>query len=307
MIHPVDTLHLGRPRIIASYLVDLGPAHGLAMVDCGPESVFEHLVGGIRALGRRPEEVKHLLLTHIHLDHAGGAWRWARDFGTTVHVHPRGAPHLLDPAKLLASATRIYGERMGRLWGDLKPVPAVRLQTVADDEVLTLGAGVKITALATPGHAPHHHAWWLAETGSLFAGDVAGVVIGDGPVVPPCPPPDIDVETWRTSLERLRGLGAAEVYVTHFGKLDDPGRRFAELEERLVSWAGWMLEHLREGREEAGLVREFEAFVAGELRAKGLREEEIEDYEQADPAFMSVAGLGRYWRKHHPELIELRS
>ena len=307
MIHLVDTRHLGRPRIIASYLLDLGPGHGLAMVDCGPESVFGNLCDGIRALGRRPEEVKHLLLTHIHFDHAGGAWRWAREFGTTVHVHPRGAPHLLDPAKLVASATRIYGDRMGRLWGNVGPIPAERLRTVEDDEVVTLGGGnTRITALATPGHAPHHHAWWLGSEGALFAGDVAGVIIGNGPVVPPCPPPDIDVETWRTSLERLRGLGAANVYVTHFGRLDDPPRRFTELEERLEAWAGWMLEHLREGREEAGLVQTFEAFVADELRAKGLSEEEIEDYEQADPAFMSVAGLGRYWRKHHPELLERR-
>lgn len=306
MIHLVDTRHLGRPRIIAAALLDLGPDAGLAMVDCGPEGVFDHLVEGIRALGRRPEEVRHLLLTHIHLDHAGGAWRWAREFGTTVYVHPLGAPHLLHPARLVASATRIYGDRMGSLWGRIEPVPADRLRTVEDDEVLTLGA-VRVTALTTPGHAPHHHAWWLAAEGALFAGDVAGVVIGDGPVVPPCPPPDIDVETWRASLAKLRGLGAKAVYVTHFGRLDDPARRFDELEERLVAWSGWMLEHLREGREEAGLVGDFEAFVADELRGKGLGEEAIRDYEQADPAFMSVAGLGRYWRKFHPELLELRS
>ncbi len=307
MIHLVDTRHLGRPRIIASYLIDLGSDHGLAMVDCGPEVVFESLVDGIRALGRRPEDVKHLLLTHIHFDHAGSAWRWAREFGTTVHVHPRGAAHLLDPAKLVASATRIYGDRMGRLWGSIEAVPADLLKPTEDNAVLDLGGGTRVTALATPGHAPHHLAWHLPDTGTLFAGDVAGVIIGDGPVVPPCPPPDIDVETWRTSLERLRGLGATDVYVTHFGRLDDPARRLAELEQRLVSWAGWMLEHLREGREEAGLVPDFEAFVADELRSKGLNEEEIKDYEQADPAFMSVAGLGRYWRKFHPELIELRS
>ena len=307
MIHVVDFLLLGRPRILAVALVDLGPGHGLAVVDGGPESDFDHLVTGLHALGRRPEEVKHLLLTHIHLDHAGGAWRWAREYGTTVYVHPRGAAHLLDPAKLVASATRIYGDRMARLWGRIEPVPADRLNVVEDDEVLDLGGGTRITAMATPGHAPHHLAWWLADAGAVFAGDVAGVLIGQGPVVPPCPPPDIDVELWRTSLERLRGLGARDVYVTHFGRLDDPARRFAELEERLVSWAGWMLEHLREGRVEADLVRDFEAFVADELRAKGLGKEEIEDYEQADPAFMSVTGLGRYWRKHHPELIELRS
>ena len=240
MIHLVDTRHLGRPRIIASYLIDLGPDHGLAMVDCGPEVVFESLVDGIQALGRRPEDVKHLLLTHIHFDHAGSAWRWAREFGTTVHVHPRGAAHLLDPAKLVASATRIYGDRMGRLWGSIEAVPAARLKPTEDTAVLDLGGGTRVTALATPGHAPHHLAWHLPDTGTLFAGDVAGVIIGDG-------------------------------------------------------------------REEAGLVPDFEAFVADELRSKGLNEEEIKDYEQADPAFMSVAGLGRYWRKFHPELIELRS
>lgn len=305
MIHVVDTFHLGRPRIIASHLLDLGPEHGLAMVDCGPESVFDNLVAGVRGLGRRPEEVRHLLLSHIHFDHAGAAWRWAREFGTTVYVHPRGEAHLLDPAALMSSATRIYGGHMGRLWGAMEPIPREKLRVVQDGEHLELGGGIVVRAVATPGHAQHHHAWWLESERAVFAGDVAGVMIPGGPVVPPCPPPDIHVEAWQESLARLRALRPEAVYVAHFGRMAEPEARFAELEERLLAWSNWMKERLREGREGEALVGEFVGFVADGLRAEGLDEEMVKDYEQANPAFMSVAGLSRYWRKFHPAVLEL--
>lgn len=304
-IHTVDTLHLDRPQIIASHLIDLGPEHGLAMVDCGPEVCFDQLVAGIRALGRRPEEVKHLLLSHIHFDHAGAAWRWAGEFGTTVYVHPRGEAHLLEPAALVTSATRIYGEHMGRLWGRMEPIPRDRLRVVQDGEHVELGGGISVQALATPGHAQHHHAWWLESERAVFAGDVAGVIIADGPVVPPCPPPDIHVEAWQESLARLRALKPGRVYVAHFGRMDDPVRRLSELESRLLAWSNWMKERLREGKDGEALVPEFVAFVSDGLREEGLSEGTVKDYEQANPAFMSVAGLSRYWRKFHPAVLEL--
>lgn len=307
MFNTIDTFHLGHPHTVAAHAIDLGPDAGLALVDCGPDRVFENVVRGLRALGRRPEEVRHLLLTHVHLDHAGGAWRWAREFGTQVYVHPLGAGHLLDPAKLVASATRIYGARMGELWGDIEPMPPALLRTVADQELLPLGsAGPAIQAIATPGHAPHHHAYWLPGPRTLFAGDVAGVTIAGGPVVPPCPPPDIDVETWRASLARLAALEPAAAYVTHYGRLADPRAALAELGPRLTAWAGWLRDRLREGRDERSLGPDFGAFVAAGLRATGLGEEQIARYQQADPAGMSIAGLARYWRKHHPEALAAR-
>lgn len=301
MIHVVDTHHLGRPHIVAAHLLQVG--EGLAMIDCGPDSVFDHLVEGVRALGRRPEEVRHLLLTHIHLDHAGGAWRWAREFGTEVYVHPRGAAHLLDPSRLVGSATRIYGERMETLWGKSEPMAGERLHIIEDGERLPWADGPEMRAIATPGHAPHHHAYWMPAERTLFAGDVAGVIINGGPVVPPCPPPDIDIETWCASLQKLRALDPAAIYVTHFGRLPDPLGALDALGPRLVSWAEWMRDRLREGREENTLGPDFEEFVAGQFRAAGLSEEQIKDYEQADPAYMSIAGLARYWRKHRADAL----
>lgn len=301
MIHVVDTHHLGRPHIVAAHLLQL--ADGLAIIDGGADRGFDHLVEGIRALGRKPEDVRHLLLTHIHLDHAGGAWRWAREFGTEVYVHPRGAAHLRDPSKLVASATRIYGERMEALWGRIEPVPAGRLHVIEDGERLPWADGPEVRAVETPGHAPHHHAYWMPAERTLFAGDVAGVIIHDGPVAPPCPPPDVDVETWCASLQRLRALAPAAIYVTHFGRLPDPLGALDALGARLVSWAGWVRDRLREGREEGTLGGEFAAFVAGEFRAAGLSEEQIEDYQQADPASINIAGLARYWRKHRADAL----
>ncbi|MBV9127751.1 MAG: MBL fold metallo-hydrolase [Verrucomicrobia bacterium] len=304
MLHLLDARHLGRPGIISIAALDLGADAGLALIDCGPDVVFDHLATALREqLGRGPEDVRHLVLSHIHFDHAGGAWRWAREFGTDVHVHPRGAAHLLDPSKLLASATQIYGDRMSRLWGAIEPLPAERLHLAEDNATLRLSDEVALRVLATPGHAQHHNAYFWENESTVFAGDVAGCTIAGGPVVPPCPPPDIHLEAWHASLERLRALAPRHVYITHFGELHEPLRKFDELETRLHQWAGWMRDRLRAGEPEAALLPEFNAFVLEGLRAQGLSESELAAYEQANPAFMSVAGLARYWRKFHPEAL----
>ncbi len=303
MIQLLDALHLGQPGIIGIALLDLGPGNGLAMIDCGPDVVFDNLVAALASLGRRPEEVRHLVLSHIHFDHAGGAWRWARQFGTDVHVHPRGQAHLLDPSKLVSSATRIYGDRMDYLWGKMEAIPPERLHLAEDNTPLVLSDRVTLQVLATPGHAQHHNAYFWEKEKTVFAGDVAGVILASGPVLPPCPPPDIDLESWRASLERLRALRPETVYVTHYGQLDRPLARFDELEARFTAWAAWMRDRLRDGKDEATLLPEFNAFVVASLRAEGLGDDDIAAYEQANPAFMSVAGLARYWRKFHPEAL----
>lgn len=299
MIRLVDGLHLGRPKVIGTAVVGDGP---LALVDCGPESIFAATVAGLRAQGLRPEDVAHVFVTHIHFDHAGAAWRWAEEYGATVCVHPKGATHLADPARLLASATKIFGDRMGELWGDMRAVRADRLRVVADGERVEAG-GTVFTALDTPGHAQHHHAWWLERERTLFAGDVMGVCIDGGPCLPPCPPPDLHVETWLESLRRLMRLMPARVLVTHYGELDDPVRRLNELAERLLDWAEWMAEELKVGMPEEKIVPLFEQRVRAELKAAGLDDDALDTYEQADPAAMSVAGLARYWRKFRPEQI----
>lgn len=302
MIRFIDGLHLGRPKVIGTAVV--GTAGGpLALVDCGPESVFNNTVAGLRHAGLRPEDVAHVFVTHIHFDHAGAAWRWAEEFGATICVHPNGAPHLADPTRLLASATKIFGDQMGPLWGDMRAVRADRLRIVQDRELVEAGGAV-FQALDTPGHAQHHHAWWLDRERTLFGGDVMGVTIDGGPCLPPCPPPDIQIEQWLQSLQRIMALRPARVFVTHFGEMDDPVKRMNELVERLLDWAEWIAEELKIGMTEEKIIPLFEQRVRAELKQAGLSDEMLDTYEQADPAAMSVGGLARYWRKFRPEQIK---
>lgn len=302
MIRVIDGLHLGRPKVIGSAVI--GEAGGpLALVDCGPESVFNNTVAGLRHAGLRPEDVRHVFLTHIHFDHAGAAWRWAEEFGAEICVHPKGAPHLADPTKLLASATKIFGDQMGPLWGDMRAVRADKLRVVPDNERIAAG-GTEFTALDTPGHAQHHHAWWLERERTIFGGDVMGVTIDGGPCLPPCPPPDLHIESWLQSMQRVMALRPQRVFVTHFGEVDDPVKRMNELVERLLDWAELMAEELKIGLPEEKIVPLFEQRVRAELKQAGASDELLDTYEQADPAAMSVAGFARYWRKYRPDEIK---
>jgi glyoxylase-like metal-dependent hydrolase (beta-lactamase superfamily II) len=274
----------------------------LLLVDSGPESAFEAVVKGVRQLGFQPAHVRHLLASHIHLDHTGGAWRWAKEYGTKIYANPRGAPHLVDPSKLVSSAARIYGDKMNRLWGAAGPIPEDHVIGVEDNAELRFGSR-RFRVLYTPGHAQHHNAYWLESERTVFAGDVAGVLIREGPVIPPFPPPDIHLESWKDSLEKIRALSPASLHITHFGKVEDPLRTLDALEKRLFSWADWMKQRLLEGKSEMEIIPEFEKFTEQQLLADGTPNEDLVTYEQADPASMSVAGLTRYWRKYHPEQV----
>jgi glyoxylase-like metal-dependent hydrolase (beta-lactamase superfamily II) len=301
MVHLIDALHLGSPHVICVALVESGPKE-LTIVDSGPESVFDTVVEGIRKLGFQPENVRHLLASHIHLDHTGGAWRWAEKFGTTIYVHPKGVPHLVDPSRLVASATRIYGDKMDPLWGTVGAIPEEQVIAVEDGVTLHFGSG-QFRVLFTPGHAQHHCAYWQESEQTLFAGDVAGVLIRQGPPIPPFPPPDIHVELWKESLDKIRALAPQSLHVTHFGKVEDPKRALDALEKRLFTWADWMKQRMLEGKSEGEVIPEFQEFTESELLLGGAKREDLTTYEQADPASMSVAGLTRYWRKHHPEQV----
>jgi glyoxylase-like metal-dependent hydrolase (beta-lactamase superfamily II) len=284
-------LHFGTEGTIAAFL--LQSREGPVLVETGPDSTFAALELALREAGTAPSEVHHALLTHIHLDHAGAAWQLAR-LGATVYVHPVGAPHLADPSKLLASARRIYGDQMDTLWGRLEPIPTERLRVVEDGEVLRIGE-LRVEALHTPGHATHHIAYRM--NGTVFTGDVAGVRMAGGPVVPPCPPPDIDIEAWRASIARLQALEPETLYLTHFGPVSGAGNHLAELDRALSVFSAWVRGKLHEGVDEAAMVPLFEAYTEGFLTAQGSDETLRERYALANPAFMSVAGLARYWRR----------
>jgi glyoxylase-like metal-dependent hydrolase (beta-lactamase superfamily II) len=299
MIHLVDALHLGAPNVICIALLEAGNGE-LVMIDSGPENVFASVVEGIKKIGFLPEQVRHLFLTHIHLDHSGGAWRWAKEFGTHIYAHPIGCPHLVDPSKLVSSATRIYTDKMEYLWGKIEGI-APELVTEVDDHAESKIGQLSVRVLYTPGHANHHNAYQVGE--KLFTGDVAGCRIGRGAPVPPFVPPEASIELWKDSLDKLRAAHPGSLYLTHFGKVDDPAAHIDALEDRIFRWSDWMRQKLVQGKSEKELVPEFQALSHKELVESGATQEDMAAYERGNPSAMSVLGLARYWRKVHPEML----
>src|SRR6476660_5500832 len=204
-IHILDTRQLGRPGIVAATALETND--GIALFDTGPESTFDNVAAGIGKIGFAPQDVRHVFLSHIHFDHAGAAWRFAQ-LGATIYVHPRGAPHLINPEKLIASATRTFGDDMARLWGRIAPVPEHRVRILEDNDVVRLDS-IEVRAIATPGHASHHHIYIWDD--NLFGGDIAGVRIGAGPPIPPFVPPELHIESWLESIQKIRALKPANL------------------------------------------------------------------------------------------------
>ncbi len=298
MVHVLDTRQLGRPGIIAATALET--SDGLILFDTGPESTFENIASELQRIGARVADVRHVLLSHIHFDHAGAAWRFA-ELGARIYVHPRGAPHLVDPAKLIESATRIFGAEMEKLWGRIAPVPEQNVRVVEDGERLTIG-GVDLQVIATPGHASHHHVYHWDD--NLFGGDVAGVRIGNGPAIPPFVPPELHVESWLESIEKMRALAVSNLFLPHFGRVEGSvGKHFDVLEEHVRRWAAWFRERARGGADEQQLFPVFKAYEAAALQARGASADDVLGYEAADPSHMAVTAALRYWRKYHPEEI----
>ncbi len=291
MLHTLDLNFLGLDHAIASYLIET--SEGPVLIESGPYSTFSALEVELGKKGHKPEDVKHVLLTHIHFDHAGAAWALA-ERGATVYVHPFGADHLHDPTKLLASATMIYGDQMDRLWGEMKGIPREKLRTVNHEEVLNFG-DQKITALHTPGHAKHHIAWEWERT--IFTGDFGGVKIDNGPVMPPCPPPDINLEDWNRSIDLVLARNPERFMLTHFDEVLDCEIHMAAMKTILIDWGAWIKEKWESGLSQEEMVPLFMDYNNEQLRAKGVSEEDLKVYEASNPAWMSVAGLVRYWKK----------
>ncbi|MCB0644202.1 MAG: MBL fold metallo-hydrolase [Phaeodactylibacter sp.] len=291
MIHTIDLHFLGQPNTIAAYLLE--SSAGPILIETGPHSTFENLRKGLAEKGYQPEEVRHVFITHIHLDHAGAAWTFAEK-GSTIYLHPFGFKHMADPSKLMASAKRIYQDKMDMLWGRMEAIPEAQLRTVDHEEIIQIGE-LQFVALHTPGHAVHHIAWQVGD--ECFTGDVAGVKIRDGLVVPPCPPPDIQLEAWEASLALLRQRPIRRLWLTHFGPIEAPMQHYDALEARLHAYANWIKPHFEAGTPQEEVVPQFQAFVENELRAHGVQGDHLTQYNYANPPWMSVAGLYRYWKK----------
>ena len=297
-IHILDTRHLGRPGIVAATAVET--KEGVALFDTGAESTFENVIVDLGKAGFAVEDVRHVFLSHIHFDHAGAAWRFA-ERNARIYVHPRGAPHLIDPAKLIESATRIFGDDMQRLWGKIAPVPQGRVTVLQDNEVVRV-APFAIRAIDTPGHASHHCVYHWDD--NVFGGDIAGVRIGGGPPIPPFVPPELQIESWLESIQKIRALRPANLYLPHFGKVTGsvPDHLDA-LEERVSRWSKWLRDKIRAALTEEQLRSEFAEYEHINLRAGGASEDDIQGYEAADPSYMAVGAAIRYWKKYHPDRL----
>ncbi len=291
MIHTIDLHFLDNPQTIAAFLIENGTEP--ILVETGAYSTFETLKKGIENLGFAIEDVRHVLLSHIHLDHAGAAWAFAKH-GAKIYVHPFGAKHLENPTKLMDSAKRIYQDQMDRLWGDMQAIPFDQLVQVEHGKIYSFG-NQELTAWHTPGHASHHVAWQLGNL--LFTGDVAGVQIGTAPVVAPCPPPDIDFELWFESIKLIRRLKPEKMYLTHFGEKTNIEAHLADLEQNMKDNLAWISEHSKKGESLEQMSPKFDAWVRNSLISKGFNDFVLAQYQAANPASMSVAGLLRYLQK----------
>jgi glyoxylase-like metal-dependent hydrolase (beta-lactamase superfamily II) len=272
---PLDLHHQGTERIIASYLLET--EEGLALYDCGPTSCVDRLHETLRRRGLELRDIRHLLLSHIHLDHAGAAGVLVREHPELqVHVSEIGAPHLADPSRLEASARRLYGDTFDALWGELAPVPEQNIRVVGS-EVLGL------ECFPSPGHASHH-VCYLDAGGTLYAGDAAGVRLQpDRTVLPPTPPPDFDLEVWNRTIDEIEKRRPSRLALVHFGVAEDPGPHLAELRKRLADWTRQVGSGVTE--------EEFSESVRSDVTRSGA---DLETYERAMPFWQSYAGLKRY-------------
>jgi glyoxylase-like metal-dependent hydrolase (beta-lactamase superfamily II) len=293
-IRLIDDMHLGRPHVVGTYLL-----HGdePAIVDPGPASALPSLEAGVAAHGVALRDLRAVLLTHIHLDHAGATGSLVRAFPhLRVYVHGRGAPHLLAPDKLLRSAARIYGDRMDELWGEFLPVPEANLSTLGGGERIALGAR-QIDVYDAPGHASHHVLYLDQGSGAAFVGDTAGIRLpGAADVRPATPPPDIDLEAWRQTLDTLLALRPRMLCLTHFGPAHDVERHVDALWNRTSRWAEQVRQDLEQAVDEAAGAARLQALADQELSPETPAEVRAQ-YAQAGAVAMSYAGLARYWRK----------
>jgi glyoxylase-like metal-dependent hydrolase (beta-lactamase superfamily II) len=292
----VDLNFLGIPQIIATAIIQ-SPS-GVALVDPGPSTTLTNLRAALRRMGIDIADVRQLLLTHIHLDHAGVTGTLVRENpAIEVFVHERGAPHLIDPARLIASASRLYGADMDRLWGDFLPVPADRVRVLGATDRIVAG-GRELEVAHTPGHASHHVCYFDASSGVCFTGDTAGIRRdGLDYVLPPTPPPDVDLESWQKSRERILAWDPDTLFLTHFGPFHGARLHFQELMGRLDTWSRLVKRLLADARlDDTEREQTFVDTALLDLRRK-LGDTAADQYNRAGRLDYSWQGLARYWRK----------
>lgn len=301
----VDVLFRGQPKLIGCVVLEC--SSGLILIDPGPASTLDALTAALLPLGGL-SCVRHIVLTHIHLDHAGATGMIVRrQPQVRVHVHPIGAPHLIQPERLIRSAKRIYGDRFDGLWGPVMPVPAAQIRTVVHNDELVLNDR-RLLGLYTPGHASHHVAWLDRSSGILYAGDAAGMRVMEASlIIPVAPPPDIDIERWDDSLELLAAQESRELFLTHFGPVRDVSAHLKAMHERLHGWSEAVRASLNQTGDDASKSAQFHEAEMNLTRAS-VAPEFLTPYTIMGQPSGSWYGLARYWRKKEaPRSVQVHS
>jgi len=289
----IDDMHLGRPHVIATYLL---PGDEPAVVDPGPASTLDVLSAGLAMHGLALGDLRAILLTHIHLDHAGATGELVRRYPhLRVYVHQRGARHLAAPEKLVGSATRLYGDQMDRLWGPIVPVPEQNISALGDGESLRIGQRA-LQVFDAPGHASHHVLYFDQANGAAFVGDTGGVCI-PGRMIPRAatPPPDIDVDAWLRTLDLLESLAPQALLLTHFGPAYQPAAYLDDYRATLRRWAEAVRVGLASGADEATQIERLRDVARADMG--DVSADDIALFEQASSVELNYYGLARYWRK----------
>jgi glyoxylase-like metal-dependent hydrolase (beta-lactamase superfamily II) len=292
----IDTVMTGRYLVTSAYLLD---ASEPALVETGPTTSADNVERGLASLGMGPRDLAHVIVTHIHLDHAGGAGTIARRYpNAKLWVHERGAPHLADPVKLVASTARTYGEdRMRTFFGAVEPVPAQRLTAITDGDRISLGDR-EVSVFATPGHASHHVCLEDSRTGAVFAGDALGVHLPDvGVLRPATPPPEFDMELAVDSIERIRGRARTMLLLSHFGPVDEIDALCDLAIRRIRDWGDEVRRALRTTDDVDEIAELLQTRGAAEYEEDSGEPIDLERYDVLSSITMNAAGLVRYWKK----------
>ncbi len=296
-VHTIDLMHLGLPGCTAAFLIET--SEGPILIESGPASSLEHLHQGIQEAGFEPQDIQHVLLTHIHLDHAGAAG-WFAQHGAEIYVHPVGAPHLVDPSRLNSSARRIYKDALDEILGEMEACPEDRVHAIADGETVRIGDSV-FTALETPGHAIHHHAWdvELNHEHLCFTGDVAGMRIPDCEALTiPFAPPEVDLETWHTSLDRIASLNFDALLLTHSGRTDACSEHLQRMHIQLEEESKMIMRILEDPlSSESDRVSSYRAHVISNAVDAGAPPKLAKRHLSEGHAMMNLMGIERYIKR----------
>ena len=301
-VYLLDTKHMGNSGTVGVYLLPAKDGSGeFALIESGPGSTLSNLKDAIKKAGFELENLKNILVTHIHLDHAGAAGALAAETGATVYVHEIGYKHLHDPSRLIASAKRIYKEKMDLLWGDMTPIPSEQLVAVTDNDNLDI-LGHKIKVLYTPGHARHHVSYVLDD--AIFTGDSAAIKFAGSSIIRPAfPPPDLDLDIWPSTIKKMLDQNPSRLFLTHFGEVKDAQNHLENLQARHDKWSNAVLEALQDKKEISEIIETMTSLGEQELKQDNAPKSVFYRHSITSDYEMTVMALSRYWQKFHPEKL----